>query len=486
MPFTVSRFFAAASLIRARPRALRKMDKLERKFVFKLDLFIMVYCCLCYFFNYLDRAAFPNAYVSGMKEDLNLEKNQYSILLSMFTAGSVVAQIPHSLIIQKVPMRIWLPLNLVLWSGITMCSAACKTYSQLCAVRFLQGASEAVVYSGSMYVMGSWYKPSEIAKRAAIFTAVGQIGSMFAGIMMTAMNKSLHSNAGLKGWQWVFIINGLMAMPVAVFGFLFFPDLPETTTVTYFSDDEIKFAIGRLPPKKKDTHKIEWRSLLGRVLKQPHIYLLVGLSIFASMLEAFAFQGLYLLWLKYNKSRFNQTAINSYPLGIQGVAIVSQILAGWFIDSTNKRIPIVILSAALQFVVAVILLQRNMSDAGVMTAFYLSGTSYMVNPTMYGWASTICQRAGDDAVRSVILYAMSMGGLLLYTFWGIIMYPATDVPYWQKGSIAMIVACAFFVASGFSVQWLDTKTKVAAAISLDEESDEYNQAQEVTEKAKVG
>lgn len=50
-------------------------------------------------------------------------------------------------------------------------------------------------------------KPSEIAKRAAIFTAVGQIGSMFAGIMMTAMNKSLHSNAGLKGWQWVFIIS---------------------------------------------------------------------------------------------------------------------------------------------------------------------------------------------------------------------------------------------------------------------------------------
>lgn len=49
-------------------------------------------------------------------------------------------------------------------------------------------------------------KPSELAKRAAIFTAVGQAGSMFAGIMMTAMHKTMQGTAGLKGWQWVFLI----------------------------------------------------------------------------------------------------------------------------------------------------------------------------------------------------------------------------------------------------------------------------------------
>jgi len=47
----------------------------------------------------------------------------------------------------------------------------------------------------------------EIAKRTAIFTAIGQIGSMFAGVMMTAMNESLHGQTSLQGWQWVFIIS---------------------------------------------------------------------------------------------------------------------------------------------------------------------------------------------------------------------------------------------------------------------------------------
>lgn len=48
--------------------------------------------------------------------------------------------------------------------------------------------------------------PSEIAKRAAIFTAVGQLGSMFAGLMMTAVHKTMEGHGGLKGWQWVSII----------------------------------------------------------------------------------------------------------------------------------------------------------------------------------------------------------------------------------------------------------------------------------------
>lgn len=88
-----------------------------------------------------------------------------------------------------------------------MVSAACKTYEQLCVVRFFQGFFESSLYSGTIYILGSWYKPLEIAKRTAIFTAVGQIGSMFAGVMMTAMNEGLHGQTSLEGWQWVFIIS---------------------------------------------------------------------------------------------------------------------------------------------------------------------------------------------------------------------------------------------------------------------------------------
>lgn len=178
-------------------------SKAEQHLVRKLDFFILTYCCLSFFFNYLDRAAFANAYVSGLKEDLNLTGNDYSVLLSMTTAGYVIGQIPHGLIIQKIAPRIWFPSMVVIWAGLTMVAAACTNYSQLCAVRFFQGLIEASTYSGTIYIIGSWYKPREIAKRVAIFTASGNAGQMFAGIMMSAIWKSLDGHSGLAGWQWV-------------------------------------------------------------------------------------------------------------------------------------------------------------------------------------------------------------------------------------------------------------------------------------------
>jgi ACS family pantothenate transporter-like MFS transporter len=175
------------------------------------------------------------------------------------------------------------------------------------------------------------------------------------------------------------------------------------------------------------------------------------------MLEAFAFQGMFLLWLKYNKKRFSQSAINTYPLGIQAVAIVSQIGAGIFIDRTGHRLPMIVFAAAMQLVTASLLLVRNLSDAGIFTAHYICGTSFIVNPLMYGWASTILQREGDDAVRSVVLYTMAMGGQVLYTFWGIVMYPATDAPYWKKGATTMVVVCFAFVGWSFVVKWVSVQ-----------------------------
>jgi ACS family pantothenate transporter-like MFS transporter len=163
---------------------------------------------------------------------------------------------------------------------------------------------------------------------------------------------------------------------------------------------------------------------------------------------------MFLLWLKHNKSRFSQTAINIYPLGVQAVAVVSQILSGIFIDHTGYRMPMVIFAGAAQLVTASLLLVRNMSDSGIFVAHYLSGTSFIVNPVMYGWATTICQRTGDDAARSVVLYTMNMAGQILYTWWGIVMYPATDAPYWKKGSITMEIVCFAFVAYSFLVRWV--------------------------------
>lgn len=62
-------------------------NKEERKLVQKLDWFILSFCCLMYWVNYLDRSNLSNAYVSGMKEDLNFQGNQLNQITTVFTVG---------------------------------------------------------------------------------------------------------------------------------------------------------------------------------------------------------------------------------------------------------------------------------------------------------------------------------------------------------------------------------------------------------------
>ncbi|KAK1596736.1 major facilitator superfamily transporter [Colletotrichum navitas] len=413
----------------------------EKRLVQKIDFFILTYCCLSYFFNFLDRAAFANAYVAGLREALHMKGHDYNTVLSVTTAGMVIGQTPHGMIIglQLVRPKIWLPSMVLFWAFLTMATAAVKTTTQLCVIRFLLGLAEASTYSGAIYIMGSWYKPQEISKRTAIFTASGQIGTMFAGVMMTAIYKGMGGLAGLGGWQWVFIIDGIITLPIAIFGYFYFPDIPENTSARYLSESEKTLAVRRLPPVMKDSHKVNPFSLLKRLALMPTFWVLVLWSPVCATLEAWVVQGNFILWLKYHAEHFTQTQINTYPLGVQAVGIVTNILAAWHMDATGTRVPMVVLVCIIQIVCAAMLLVPTLPFAGTMFAFYLSGSSYMVNPLVFGWASIILQRSGDEAVRSMTIYAMNIGSTTLYTFWGIALFAADEAPYWKKGAISMIV-----------------------------------------------
>ena len=67
--------------------AVTASSKAERKLLFKLDWFILSFCCLAYFCNYLDRSNINNAYISGMKEELNMSGNMITKIGTVFTCG---------------------------------------------------------------------------------------------------------------------------------------------------------------------------------------------------------------------------------------------------------------------------------------------------------------------------------------------------------------------------------------------------------------
>ncbi|KAF5646012.1 pantothenate transporter liz1 [Fusarium sp. NRRL 52700] len=274
----------------------------------------------------------------------------------------------------------------------------------------------------------------------------GQVDTMFAGVMMTAIHKGTRGMSGLQGWQWVFLVDGIITLPIALFSFLYFPDIPDITKARYLSQNERKLAVARLPPIKADGHNIMPISLTKR-------------SPVCASVEGFPFQNTFLLWLKYYNDKFSQTQINTYPLGVQAVGIAANMLAAWHIDTTSQRVPMAIIAVILQVVVGAMLLGRNLSDVGEMFAFYLAGSAYMVNPLIFAWANIILQRTGDDVMRSVTLYSINIGSMVLWTFWDIIFHSASDAPYWKNGAISLLVCCGVMLCYIWLVNYLDKLTR---------------------------
>jgi ACS family pantothenate transporter-like MFS transporter len=82
-----------------------------------------------------------------------------------------------------------------------MCLSRCNTATQIYVVRFLVGLAESAFYPGMQYVIGSWYRKDELAKRSCIFHTSSALGTMFSGYLMAAVYH-LGGKGGYKGWQW--------------------------------------------------------------------------------------------------------------------------------------------------------------------------------------------------------------------------------------------------------------------------------------------
>ncbi|GAB1528487.1 hypothetical protein RhiTH_011681 [Rhizoctonia solani] len=338
----------------------------ERKLLTKIDTFVLSFLCLVYWSNYLNRSNLQFAYVSGMKESIGLEGNDYTLATTVFYVGYTVGQIPHSFAIQYLPARIWFPLMGATWGMLSCVLSTIKTPGQLYAIRFIQALAESSTFSGAHWLLGSWYKDSELGKRSALFACFAQIGSLFSGFMQGAIYTSLHKKLGKEGWQWTFIIDGLIALLIALYGLIIFPNTPQTTSAFYLSPEEKQLARTRLTPRprakftKREVKKIfaGWR-----------YWMFSALFVVTSQLEAYGTNGIVSIWL--TTDHIAGPPRNSYyALGLIAVAIATTILAGLATDRWGHRWRVNLFMGVILLISAIMLLVWDIPLGAKYFAFW--------------------------------------------------------------------------------------------------------------------
>lgn len=160
------------------------------------------------------------------------------------------------------------------------------------------------------YIIGSWYRKEELAKRSCIFHTSGAIATMFSGYLMSGVYR-LDGKGGFRGWQWLFIVDGIISIPIAIMGFFFLPDLPEISKPFYLTKEEVKFAQERMQREGRQKRQPYTRAKIWKIFTSWHIYALVFLYIFFNNGNSSA-QPVFQQFLKSSKNpKYTVTQINT-------------------------------------------------------------------------------------------------------------------------------------------------------------------------------
>jgi len=102
-------------------------------------------------------------------------------------------------------------------------------WSGLMAARWFLGLTEAGLFPGVNYYLSCWYKRSEFGVRAAIFFSAAALSGSFGGLLAAAIEK-MSGIGNMSGWQWIFILEGLLTVVVGVISFWMVYDFPDEAT----------------------------------------------------------------------------------------------------------------------------------------------------------------------------------------------------------------------------------------------------------------
>ncbi|KAM3159552.1 putative transporter SEO1 [Lachancea thermotolerans] len=426
----------------------------EKKLLLKLDILLAFYSCMAYWVKYLDTANLNNAYVSGLKEELNFKGNELVETQVMYTVGNIVFQLPFIFFLDKVPLNYVLPALDLCWSILTIGASQVDSVPHLKAIRFFIGVFEAPSYLAYQYLFGSFYKHDEMVRRSAFYYLGQYAGILSASGIQSAIYAAMDGKHGLSGWRWNFIVDGLISVVVGLIGFYSLPGDPHNCYSIFLTDDEIRLARKRLRENNTDksdfSSKVLDKAVWKRIFTNWRIYVLTLWNIFCWNNNN-GTSGAYLLWVKSLK-KYSVTKVNQLGMITPALGMVYLFGTGVFADKLHSRWGAIIVTQIFNFIGNVILAVWAVPESAKWFAFMLQYFGWAMAPVLYSWQNDICRR--DSQARAITLVVMNMLAQTTTAFMSVLVWKTTEAPRYLKG-YTWTAVCAFCLSAWtILVLWL--------------------------------
>jgi MFS transporter, ACS family, tartrate transporter len=296
-----------------------------RKVTWRLIPFLF----LLYVVAWLDRV---NVGFAGleMNADLGFSSTVFGFGSGIFFLGYCLFEIPSNIILERVGARIWIARIMVTWGLISAGLMFVRTPPLFYLLRFLLGVAEAGFFPGVIYYLSLWYPAPQRARAIAAFmTAVpvtGLIGGPLSGALL-----GLDGIYGLKGWQWLFLLEGLPAVVLGVSVIFYLNDRPETSG--WLAPAEHNWLVETLAAERKTCllrPNIRGALTDANVWKLGIIFLLVAAGFYG-----------YSFWAPLVIKSL--TGLSNFKVGlvlgaISAVTILGMLLNSYHSDRTGERV----------------------------------------------------------------------------------------------------------------------------------------------------
>jgi ACS family tartrate transporter-like MFS transporter len=305
---------------------------------------LLPFLFLLYILSFLDRVNVGFAALE-MNRDLGFGPTVYGWGAGIFFLGYGLFEVPSNLVLYRTGARIWIARIMVTW-GLAACAMMLvRTPFSFYLLRFLLGVAEAGFFPGIIFYLTHWYPARERARAYSWFLAAIPVSGIIGGPLSGSL-LGLDGVLGLRGWQWLFLMEGL---PTVVVGFLvlfLLPDRPKDAR--WLAPAEKAWLEGTLEAERGavEEHGASFR----RAVVNLRVWLL-ALVYFLGIVGLYALT----LWMPQvlkGTGRFTNFQVGLVTVIPYLVAVIGMVLVGASSDRTGERhfhiiVPLLVAAAGL-------------------------------------------------------------------------------------------------------------------------------------------
>ncbi|MCO7518222.1 MULTISPECIES: MFS transporter [unclassified Pseudomonas] len=237
---------------------------------------LMPLLLVCYLFAHLDRINIGFAKMQ-MSADLGFSDTVYGLGAGLFFIAYALFGVPSNLALERVGPRRWIATLMITWGLLSSAMMSVEGAAGFYVLRFLLGVAEAGFFPGILVVLNRWYPARRRAQVTALFAIAVPLAGVLGGPLSGAILQAMHDHGALRGWQWMFLIEG---MPVVLLGLVVLKALPDSfEQVSWLSDAQKHALRTEMAGEERRKPVTSWRGLCS----DAHVWLLVAVY-FAVML----------------------------------------------------------------------------------------------------------------------------------------------------------------------------------------------------------